>query len=1390
MAKTEQIRNPFKEGIGEKVATLKKSYTSPSKPKETFLKKASDFSERFLLRPWAGNAANFLIHSGENIGEGLATLDPNVRKYANEPGVLGSSGQKRVRDIASEAGKSALDLSTFATGGSTAAIGAATKAPTLLKTFIQGAKVGGAYGLAGGAAQALGGQQKLASLDTLKQVGTGGLTGAVAGGTLAAGGQLLGNALTKKAAGRITPKAPGDISDTATTASTYVSPPALKGKTVLDKNGNKLEAVALSNQPSLKTVPGVKEGINQSMNDVRQAAQLKVQDPTTYAAMVKKGLATEIDPVRLTRDMAAKLETHKAGLGKQFIEQVSGKNFTPDQLATAANKLVDGSGAIKSSPLLTEARKYKSAEEFAKVLKAKVEAPGVGEKTLNPLKGTYELRTMKTKDISFGGQAGSAESIRSAERAIKEGTTLPPITVNPKGSFALNEVIDGNHRLTAYKNMGVDEIQVLVKTSDKGNGISNLTSIWEEANKAGKQIINAGGKTTAKQNEQLQSVIDNIRKGAKASPIKERGFITTLKGAKSIPKEAKAILSGSYVPKTNAETANAARALVGADPIAAEAIALNPRNAVDVEVGNQLIPHYAAVGNHAKVAEIGNAMAVGGTELGQTIQAFANYDKTTPQGAIRFAQSQINKHNALGKNVVKISDAQVKSIYDAAAAIQALPMGRERNIAASQLIDEVNNLIPSSVADKAITIWKAGLLTSMRTTERNLVGNTIMAGAERAKDLPATAADMIMSRATGKRTLTSTQSGTLKGAKTGWQAAVDIVRTGYDPEQAINKYDVRHVTWKNTPVEQGLKKYTDIVFRSLGAQDKVFYNSAYARSLYDQAGAEAINAGQRGNKAFIENLVRNPNDHMLQNAVLDANMATFKDKNVISNIINQAKQAMSKSEWSKIGGEIVAPFTGVPSSILGKMVDYSPIGFANGVRHAGQVTSGRIPQLQRQAAQEIGRGTVGSALFAIGAYLSSKGLLTGQAKDLKEAKQWELQGKKANSVKVGNQWYSLQSIGPQTLILLAGAKAKKELGAGGGGLAAYGASVGKDFLGQSFLAGVQGPLNAVTDPARYGQSYLKSQTASIVPNIVKDSAKAFDKNQRETNSVGDALKASIPGLRNTLLPKRDVLGNVLPNDVAGASAFIDLFNSSTERNTPVINELSRLNDAGFNATPTTISKNISVGKGKNKQNIKLTPSEINTLSGNISSELQDKLDKMISTNKYKNSTDEEKSKAIGDLITKVRASYKSDTGRELKNTEPQKKRSILDIILGVKEASAAELPKATDTKQKLANAIATYEGYKKTGTLADRQRNPGNLRFAGQKNAVRGDKGFAKFKTHQDGFNALVAQIKLDSNRNLTLRQFIYKYAPPKENNTAAYLRSVSKTLGISPDTKLKAVIK
>lgn len=69
-----------------------------------------------------------------------------------------------------------------------------------------------------------------------------------------------------------------------------------------------------------------------------------------------------------------------------------------------------------------------------------------------------------------------------------------------------------------------------------------------------------------------------------------------------------------------------------------------------------------------------------------------------------------------------------------------------------------------------------------------------------------------------------------------------------------------------------------------------------------------------------------------------------------------------------------------------------------------------------------------------------------------------------------------------------------------------------------------------------------------------------------------------------------------------------------------------------------------------------------------------------------------------------------------------------------------------------------------------KRNNPGNLRFAGQPNAIN-DNGFAKFPNIQIGFRALIMQIKADQGRELTLEQFITKYSPPCENDTPHLIR-------------------
>jgi hypothetical protein len=85
--------------------------------------------------------------------------------------------------------------------------------------------------------------------------------------------------------------------------------------------------------------------------------------------------------------------------------------------------------------------------------------------------------------------------------------------------------------------------------------------------------------------------------------------------------------------------------------------------------------------------------------------------------------------------------------------------------------------------------------------------------------------------------------------------------------------------------------------------------------------------------------------------------------------------------------------------------------------------------------------------------------------------------------------------------------------------------------------------------------------------------------------------------------------------------------------------------------------------------------------------------------------------------------------------------------------------------------------------------NPVNLRYAKQKEAIGKDEhGFAKFPDPSSGWRAAHAQIVLDTNRGLTLRQFIEKFAPSNENRTEDYLDFVAEALKVTDTTPLKSM--
>src|SRR6267142_3517808 len=102
---------------------------------------------------------------------------------------------------------------------------------------------------------------------------------------------------------------------------------------------------------------------------------------------------------------------------------------------------------------------------------------------------------------------------------------------------------------------------------------------------------------------------------------------------------------------------------------------------------------------------------------------------------------------------------------------------------------------------------------------------------------------------------------------------------------------------------------------------------------------------------------------------------------------------------------------------------------------------------------------------------------------------------------------------------------------------------------------------------------------------------------------------------------------------------------------------------------------------------------------------------------------------------------------------------------------------------KLAHLIAQEEGYGIPGALPTRNNNPGDLRHSPHSfHTGTAPDAIGKIGTIEEGWADLERQLQLYAQRGFTLRQAIYEFAPPNENNTAAYLNFVCTGLGCGPD--------
>lgn len=385
----------------------------------------------------------------------------------------------------------------------------------------------------------------------------------------------------------------------------------------------------------------------------------------------------------------------------------------------------------------------------------------------------------------------------------------------------------------------------------------------------------------------------------------------------------------------------------------------------------------------------------------------------------------------------------------------------------------------------------------------------------------------------------------------------------------------------------GLLSSTDSLFRSLNERGE-----AYALAIRD-ATAAGLDPRTREFREAVVRSVEQPTEAR-QKEIADAGVRfTF---NTQLGEKGQALQSFVRAwrlEW-------LVPFIRTPGNILKELVRMTPASPLVGEwRHA--LKEGGAERDKALAELAVGA----AAMSAIMSYTFS-GSITGQGdpdpnkRRVKSAAGWQ-----PYSVKVGDTYYNYQRIQPiGTLMGIAADIAEtwdhltdEESDKVPKMLAVAFANA---VTNQTFLQGITNLVNATSDPKRFGPRFVQGYAGSVVPSIVAQPTQMSDPVQREVNSMLDAIKARIPGARETLLPKRDIFGE--PVETKTRLGGISPVTETTRSTDKVRLEADRIGFATADAP-----KKIHLGRATGKiGDVKLTPEQqdiFTTVSGKMAHDI-------------------------------------------------------------------------------------------------------------------------------------------------------------------------------------------
>lgn len=384
--------------------------------------------------------------------------------------------------------------------------------------------------------------------------------------------------------------------------------------------------------------------------------------------------------------------------------------------------------------------------------------------------------------------------------------------------------------------------------------------------------------------------------------------------------------------------------------------------------------------------------------------------------------------------------------------------------------------------------------------------------------------------------------GMVRGQRNGVQAAWDAFKTGQTsalPGEGVGKVKLPFTPTRAIPGVAGAvirvpgeRMIAPIhsYFRSIG------YSQSIARQAYRAAATEGL-TGDAFN-ARIAELTRQPTEAMMSAAREDATQQTLMGKGggltqKVSALMNWEPNVPGLGPTRLL--RFIDPFVHIASNIVEQSVlERGPLGVL--ATHIREDISGKNGPLAQDAA--IAKMAVGTSLSIVGGGLAMEGIITPSAPaDPKEAAVWNMVNGLPHAIRIGDMAFDISRLGPLGFQLGIAADlyhAAEEMGKDDitkvGSLLVH--SFTQNFLDEGFMRGPSDLIKALDDPDRYGQTYIKNfiSTAAVPFSVgMGQVARQIDPYSREARTLLDSIKAKIPGVSETLFPRRDLWGQEIPN---------------------------------------------------------------------------------------------------------------------------------------------------------------------------------------------------------------------------------------------------------------------